>query len=290
MEKPFDGAISRYAEEEAPEAVREAIEEAGRKEVVTEGYPYDTWLKKSDYEEQLDALQVELVKMQSWLAESGARLACVFEGRDAAGKGSTIRRVTANLASRQAKVVALSKPTETEAGQWYFQRYVAHLPTAGQMTIFDRSWYNRAVVEHVFGFCTPEQREAFFAQLPKFEELLVQDGIVLVKFWLTVGRGEQLRRFLAREGDPLKQWKLSSIDVKGLAKWDAYTEAIGETLERADFDFAPWTVVRSDDKRRARLAAIRTILNAVPYEGRDEDLLEVDRKIAGGTELWLEGA
>jgi polyphosphate kinase 2 len=187
-------------------------------------------------------------------------------------------------------VVALSKPTETEAGQWYFQRYIRHLPTKGEMAIFDRSWYNRGVVEKVFGFCSDDQREAFFAQLNDFESLLTRDGIILTKFWLNVGRVEQLRRMLAREADPLKQWKLSKIDVKGLALWDEYTNAIGETLERAHFDHAPWTVVRSDDKRRARLNAIKTVLNAVPYAGADKDLLKVDNQIAGGPKLWLDGA
>jgi len=290
MSKPFHGAISRFAEDEAPESLRRDLENVGKKDIVTDGYPYDAWMKKKDYEEELDALQVELVRMQRSLSEDGRRLVCVFEGRDAAGKGSTIRRVTANLSSRRAAVVALSKPTETEAGEWYFQRYVRHLPSTGQMAIYDRSWYNRGVVEPVFGFCSDDQREAFFDQLPEFENLLVKDGIVLLKFWMNVGRAEQLRRMLSREGDPLKQWKLSRIDVDGLHKWDEYTDAIGDTLDRSDFDFAPWTIVRSDDKRRARLNAIKVILNAVPYKGRDEGLVRVDDKIAGGRELWLNGA
>ena len=290
MDKPFDGAITRYAEEEAPKDIRRAIKEAKKKDVVTPEYPYDRWMDKGEYEDALDALQIELVKCQRWVSETGARVVAVFEGRDAAGKGSTIRRLTANLSSRRAAVVALSKPTETEAGEWYFQRYARHLPTAGQMAIYDRSWYNRAVVEKVFGFCTDDEREAFFDQLPDFERLLVKDGVILLKLWLNVGRAEQLRRFLSRENDPLKQWKLSDIDVEGLAKWDAYTDAIGDTLERSNYDFAPWTVVRSDDKRRARLNAIRVVLDAVPYEGRDDSVLEVDAKIAGGTALWMHGA
>ena len=290
MDKPFDGAITRYAEEEAPKDIRRAIKEAKKKDVVTPEYPYDRWMDKGEYEDALDALQIELVKCQRWVSETGARVVAVFEGRDAAGKGSAIRRLTANLSSRRAAVVALSKPTETEAGEWYFQRYARHLPTAGQMAIYDRSWYNRAVVEKVFGFCTDDEREAFFDQLPDFERLLVKDGVILLKLWLNVGRAEQLRRFLSRESDPLKQWKLSDIDVEGLAKWDAYTDAIGDTLERSNYDFAPWTVVRSDDKRRARLNAIRVVLDAVPYEGRDDSVLEVDAKIAGGTALWMHGA
>jgi polyphosphate kinase 2 len=290
MPKPFDAAISRFHEERAPESVRRAIAEAGRGDMLTEGFPYATRIDRKEYERQLGALQVELVRMQAWLRGSGVRVVVVFEGRDAAGKGGTIRRLTDNLDSRSTTTVALPKPTETEAGQWYFQRYLGHLPAAGRMTIFDRSWYNRAVVEHVFGFCTPSEREAFFAQVGDVEGLLVRDGIVLVKVWMNVGRAEQLRRMLAREADPLKQWKLSRIDVEGLERWDAYTEAIAETLERTHFDHAPWTLVRSDDKRRARLAAIRTVLGAIPYAGRDERLIARDPQVAGGPELWLAGA
>ena len=290
MTKPFDGAISRFHDEEAPEPTRTAIAEAGRKDIPTPGFPYDREMKKSEYEEQMAALQIELVRAQSWLRDGTTRVAVVFEGRDAAGKGGTIKRVRENLNPRVVRTVALGKPTEREAGEWYFQRYVTHLPSAGEMVLFDRSWYNRAVVEHVFGFCTPDQREAFFAQVPRFEEMLVEDGMILVKIWLNVGRAEQLRRFLAREGDPLKQWKLSSIDVEGLKRWDAYTAAIGETFARTHTGVAPWTVIRSDDKRRARLAAIRTILSAIPYESRDEALLARDTAIAGGPELWMHGA
>ncbi|PWJ18039.1 polyphosphate kinase 2 [Jannaschia seohaensis] len=290
MPKPFDAAISRFFQEAAPEEVRTAIQEGHKKDVLTDDYPYDRWLDKNLYQDRLDALQIELVKMQSWMRETGARIVCVFEGRDAAGKGGTISRLTDNLSPRSAKIVALSKPTETEAGEWYFQRYIRHLPSAGQLAVFDRSWYNRAVVEKVFGFCTDPQREAFFEQLPEVEHLLVRDGIILVKLWLNVGQAEQLRRMLAREGDPLKQWKLSRIDVEGLWKWDAYTAAIGETFARSHFDVAPWTVIRSDDKRRARLNAIAAILSRIPYAGRDDAVLEIDPNIAGGPELWMAGA
>ncbi|SDZ30132.1 polyphosphate kinase 2, PA0141 family [Jannaschia faecimaris] len=290
MPKPFDAAITRFFEDEAPQGIRDLIEEGGKKDILAEGYPYDKRMDRDTYEAELDALQIELVKCQSWVHGTGARIAVVFEGRDAAGKGGTIKRFRENLNPRIAHTVALSKPTETEAGQWYFQRYVQHLPTAGTMTLFDRSWYNRAVVEHVFGFCTPEQRETFFGQLPAFEQMLVDEGITFVKLWLNVGRAEQLRRFLAREDDPLKQWKLSMIDVKGLAKWDTYTDAISETFARSHTGFAPWTVVRSDDKRRARLNAIRSVLAQVDYAGRDDAVLKIDAKIAGGPELWLAGA
>lgn len=290
MPKPFDAAITRFFEDEAPKDVRKAIADAGKKDIIVEGYPYDERMDRDAYEAALAALQIELVKCQAWVNAAGARVAVVFEGRDAAGKGGTIKRVRENLNPRICKTVALSKPTEAEAGQWYFQRYVAHLPTAGQITLFDRSWYNRAVVEPVFGFCTPDQRERFFDQLPAFEDMLVNEGITLVKLWLNVGRAEQLRRFLAREDDPLKQWKLSMIDVKGLGKWDAYTDAISETFARSHTDAAQWTVVRSDDKRRARLNAIRSILTRIPYDGRDDAALRIDERIVGGPGLWLAGA
>jgi polyphosphate kinase 2 len=183
--------------------------------------------------------------------------------------------------------VALQKPTEREAAQWYFQRYVHHLPAGGEIRLFDRSWYNRGVVEHVFGFCTPEERAAFFRQLPDFEQMVVDDGIRLTKIWLNVGRAEQLRRFLDRESDPLKQWKLSKIDVEGLPRWDAYSDAIGETLSFGHTAHAPWTVIRSDDKRRARLSVIRAILAPVAYDGKDEDVVgHPDPSICGGPEMW----
>ena len=183
--------------------------------------------------------------------------------------------------------MALSKPTETEASQWYFQRYVDHLPSGGDIVFYDRSWYNRGVVEHVFGFCKPEQREHFFAQTPDFEKMLADEGIHLFKLWLNVGRAEQLQRFLDREKDTLKQWKLSKIDVDGLKKWDAYSAAIRETLDRTHTKHAPWTIIRSDDKRRARLNAIRHVLHALPYNRKDAKALgPVDTKITGGPEIW----
>jgi polyphosphate kinase len=287
---PFDGAVSRYFAEEAPKAIRTAIEDGSKRDILDNSYPYDRWMKKSDYAAHLDALQIELVKCQRWVQDSGARLAVVFEGRDAAGKGGAISRVTQNLNPRIARIVALSKPTERERTQWYFQRYVAHLPAAGEMSLFDRSWYNRGVIENVFGFCTVAERERFFAQLPSFENTLVGEGIVLVKLWLNVGRAEQLRRMLRRESDPLRQWKLSSIDVEGLARWDAYSEAIAETLTGSHTPIAPWTVIRADDKYRARLAAIRVILGALDYTGKDEKLVgKPDPDICGGPEIWRAG-
>jgi polyphosphate kinase 2 len=244
-------------------------------------------MDRDDYDEELEALQVELVKFHAWVRDSGQRVAVVFEGRDAAGKGGSIKRVRENLNPRVAGVVALGTPTEREAGEWYLQRYIAHLPTAGEIAFFDRSWYNRAVVEHVFGFVEHDDRERFFQQAPAFERMLVDEGVVLRKVWLNVSQAEQLRRFLAREADPLKQWKLSRIDVEGLSRWDAYTAAIRETFERTHSDHAPWTVVRADDKRRARLAVIRLILGALPYEGRDAGLVAPpDPIITGGPEMW----
>lgn len=287
MELPFDGGISRFYREDAPDEVRRAVAEAEKSAILNPSFPYEERWSKSDYEDAIAALQIELVRMQAWVKETGQRIAIVFEGRDAAGKGGTIKRFRENLNPRGARVVALSKPTETEASQWYFQRYIAHLPAAGEITIFDRSWYNRGVVEHVFGFCTPEERERWFAQVPEFEDMLVKEGIKLFKIWLNVGRATQLKRFLDRESDPLKQWKLSWIDVEGLSRWDAYSAAIGETLDRTDTDFAPWTVVRSDDKRRARVQAIRSILCQLDYARKDSKALgEIDPKIAGGPDLW----
>jgi polyphosphate kinase 2 len=287
MTLPFDGGISTFFKEHAPDDIRDAIKRADKGDIISTSYPHSDRLARKVYESQLHALQIELVKMQAWAKESGARVAIVFEGRDAAGKGGTIKRFRENLNPRGARVVALSKPTEKEMGEWYFQRYIKHLPTAGGMTFFDRSWYNRGVVEHVFDFCKPAQREVFFNQVNDVEKMITSDGVHLFKFWLNVGRAEQLRRFLGREGDPLKQWKLSWIDVEGLKKWDAYSAAIAETLERSHSDAAPWTIVRSDDKRRARLNAIRTVLHALDYTGKDAKAIgDIDTTICGGPDIW----
>ncbi len=290
MSKPFDGAISAFFKDAAPASVRKAIEKAKKDSVLDPAFPYDMRMDKDDYEDQLKALQIELVKFHAWVRDTGQRVAVVFEGRDAAGKGGAIKRVRENLNPRVAKVVALSKPTEREAAQWYFQRYVSHLPAGGDIRLFDRSWYNRGVVEHVFGFCTPEQRAVFFEQLPAYEQMVTGDGIHLTKIWLNVGRAEQLRRFLDREGDLLKQWKLSWIDVEGLKKWDAYTDAIRDTLTRSHTATAPWTVIRADDKRRARLAVIRAVLARMDYAGRNESVVSrPDPLICGGPEMWSDG-
>ncbi len=287
MDLPFDGAISRYFNEDAPQDIRDQIRDAKKNDILNASYPYPKEWDKDAYEEAIDKLQVELVRMQAWVRDTGQRIVVVFEGRDAAGKGGTIKRFRENLNPRGARLVALPKPSNTEAGQWYFQRYIAHLPAKGEMTLFDRSWYNRGVVEHVFGFCTPEQRACWFSQVPEFEDMLANEGITLFKFWLNVGRATQLQRFLDREKDPLKQWKLSAIDVDGLARWDAYSAAIRETLDRTHLPFAPWTVVRSDDKLRARVNVIRSVLHALDYHRKDPEALgAVDPLIAGGPDIW----
>ena len=287
MPLPFDGAISSFFRDTAPDAIRSAIKGGGKKDILSKTYPYSKPMDTDDYEDQIAKLQMELVKFQADVKETGKRVVVIFEGRDAAGKGGTIKRVRENLNPRVARTVALSKPSDREAGEWYFQRYVRQLPTKGEVVLFDRSWYNRGVVEKVFDFCDDDQRARFFRQLPGYEKTLVDEGLHLVKLWLNVGRAEQLRRFLKREKDPLKQWKLSWIDVEGLNRWDAYSQAISETFAASHSDVAPWTIIRSDDKKRARIAAIKTILNAVDYAGRDKGLVaDIDGKIAGGPDLW----
>lgn len=287
MQLPFNGAISAYYEHAAPAEIRNTIQRASKSGVLKQTYPHPEKLRRKTYDKEMAKLQVELVKMQAWIKQSGQRVAILFEGRDAAGKGGTIKRFRENLNPRGARVVALAKPSEAEQTQWYFQRYIDHLPSGGEITFFDRSWYNRGVVEKVFGFCSDDQRERFFRQVAGFEEALVDDGITLFKFWLNVSRAEQLRRFLQREQDPLKQWKLSSIDIKGLERWDDYTAAISETLARSHSEVTPWTVIRSEDKRRARLAAIQRVLCAVNYDNNDEKVIgTVDKTICAGPEIW----
>lgn len=287
MELPFDGAISEYFEQHAPTDVRNAIRRADKDEILSSGYPYSERLPKKPYRKDLENLQTELVKLQAWAKTTGARVALVFEGRDAAGKGGTIKRFREYLNPRGARVVALPKPSDTEQTQWYFQRYIDHLPSGGEIVFFDRSWYNRGVVEKVFGFCSEAEREQFFGQVNQFEQMLVEEGIHLFKFWLNVGRAEQLRRFLKRESDPLKQWKLSRIDVEGLKKWDDYSSAISETLDRSHSGHAPWTVIRSDDKRRARVEAIRRVLLDLDYDRKDPKALgKPDPQVCGGPDIW----
>jgi polyphosphate kinase 2 len=287
MDLPFDGAISDFFKDTAPEDLRAAIETSENGSILDPSYPHTERMDKEQYEAELDAVQIELVKLQASVKARGTRVAIVFEGRDGAGKGGTISRFRANLNPRGARVVALPKPSETEASQWYFQRYIEHLPAAGEITFFDRSWYNRGVVEPVFGFCTDDERAHFFQQVVPFEAMVTNDGIHLFKFWLNVGRAEQLRRMLKRESDPLKQWKISRIDVEGLYKWDAYTAAISDTLSRSHSPAAPWTVIRSDDKRRARLNTIRTVLHGLSYDRKDIGAIgPIDTSVCGGPDIW----
>ena len=283
---PYVGEITRYFEKSAPKAIRKAIEKAGKDDILDPSYPYREEMKGKEYDAHMAGLQLQLVRLMHDVIRTGKRLVVLFEGRDAAGKGGTIERVRENLNPRSAYIVALPKPGEREADQWYFQRYTDWLPAKGEIALFDRSWYNRVVVQRVFGFSNAAARETFFRQLPPYEDMLVDDGIILVKLWLNVGRAEQLKRFLDREKDPLKQWKLSSIDVDGLGKWDDYTAAIRDTLSRSHSGIAPWTVIRSDDKKRARIAAIQTILRSVDFAGRDDRLIGTpDPKIAGGPDI-----
>ncbi len=272
---PMVGLVAERMRTSIPPEVIARVEAAtGRKEIISATYPYDTAMKNSEYLETIEALQIELVKMQAWVKETGERIVMIFEGRDAAGKGGTIQRFTENLNPRGARVVALTKPSETEQGQWYFQRYVEQLPTRGEIVFFDRSWYNRAGVEHVMGFCSPHEYLEFMRQAPEFERMLVRSGVRLFKFWFSVSREEQLRRFLGRAGDLLKQWKLSPMDVESLSRWDDYTKAKESMLFYTDTADAPWTVVRSDDKKRARLNAMKLLLSSIPYEGKNKHLVK----------------
>ena len=283
MNLPFDGAISKYFKNDAPKDVRKAIEKRQKDQILSPTFPYREEMKRKEYEAQMAVLQLQLVRLQADIKATGKRVICVFEGRDAAGKGGTIDALRMNLNPRGANVVALSKPNERERAEWYFQRYIDWLPVVGEINIFDRSWYNRAIVEKVFGFCSDAQRDKFFRQLPDFEKMVVEEGIVLVKFWLEVDRAEQLSRFLDREQDALKQWKLSQVDIDGLAKWKDYSDAIDETLDKTDFAHAPWTVILSDDKLRARIAALQTVLNAVDFKGRDLNAIGQPDPLVCGT-------
>ena len=253
------------------------------------GYPYEYLLSRKSYERQKYRLQVELLKMQAWVKETGQKVVVLFEGRDAAGKGGTIKRFMEHLNPRGARVVALDKPTDEERGQWYFQRYVRHLPTSGEIVLFDRSWYNRAGVERVMGFCSEHDYSEFMRQCPVFEQNLVNSGIHLVKFWFSVSREEQRRRFKERESHPLKQWKLSPIDMASLDKWDTYTKSKEAMFFHTDTADAPWTVIKSDDKKRARLNALRFMLHSFPYKAKDVARIgEVDPLLVGRAHIVYE--
>ena len=257
-------------------AIREAYENGE--------YPYAERVGRKEYEREKRRLQIELLKVQKWVDETNQKIIMLFEGRDAAGKGGTIKRFMEHLNPRKARVVALNKPTEIERNQWYFQRYVNQLPTGGEMVFFDRSWYNRAGVERVMGFCEPEEYLEFMRQTPEFERMLVRSGILIFKFWFSVTRNEQLRRFKSRELDPLKQWKLSPVDKASLDKWDDYTEAKEAMFFYTDTADAPWTIIKSNDKKRARLETMRYVLDSLPYPDKDPDVVKgSDPLIVKGT-------
>jgi polyphosphate kinase 2 len=264
-----------------PEAIRHTFE--------TGEYPYRTRMSNKLYLEHMSRLQVELLKAQNWVKETGQKIVVLFEGRDAAGKGGTIKRFMEHLNPRGARIVALEKPTEREKTQWYFQRYIEHLPAAGEIVFFDRSWYNRAGVERVMGFCTPNDYLEFMRSAPDIERMMVRSGIHLFKYWFSVTREEQAKRFAARETDPLKQWKLSPIDKASIDKWDDYTEAKEAMFFFTDTADSPWTIVKSDDKKRARLDCMRHFLNALPYEGGQARSVEAPDPLIIGSGLHVIG-
>ncbi|MDH6265197.1 polyphosphate kinase 2 [Rhizobium sp. SG_E_25_P2] len=250
------------------------------------GYPYKKKLDEVEYAKTLESLQEELVKVQFWQQDTGARVICLFEGRDAAGKGGAIQAIMSYMNPRNARIVALTKPTETEKGQWYFQRYISAFPTRGEFVNFDRSWYNRAGVEPVMGFCTPDQYEDFLGDAPRLEKLITGDSIHFFKFYIDIGREMQLRRFHDRRHSKLKCWKLSPMDIAALTKWDDYTQKRDRMLKETHTDHAPWTTVRGNDKRRARLNIIRSVLGALDYKGKDKKAIgEIDGKILGGPKI-----
>jgi polyphosphate kinase 2 len=258
-----------------PKAIEDAAMRSG-------GYPYDKRLKRKLFERELHAMQIELAKLQKHNLKTGGRILCLYEGRDGSGKGSCIKAFNEHMNPRNTRTVALPKPTETERGQLYFQRYAMHLPTAGEIVLFDRSWYNRAGVERVMGFCTQDQLAVFLREAPEFEGLLVRDGIKLFKFYLQIGREMQLERFFERRQDPLKQWKLSDVDLASLTKYDDYTQAEVEMFRFTSTPIAPWVAVKANDQRRARLETIRHVLLAIDYEGRDLKVIgEADPQIIG---------
>ncbi len=265
-----------------PDAIRRGFE--------TGDYPYKSKVTEAHYLERMLPLQSELLKAQNWVKESGEKIVVLFEGRDAAGKGGTIKRFMEHLNPRGARIVALEKPNERERTQWYFQRYIQHLPAAGEMVFFDRSWYNRAGVERVMGFCSPNEYLEFMRQCPELERMLVRSGIRLFKYWFSVTRDEQRRRFSARETDPLKQWKLSPVDKASIDKWEDYTEAKEAMFFNTDTADAPWTIVKSDDKKRARLNAMQHFLSALPYPNKDRHLIVGPDPLIVGSSALVIGA
>ena len=277
QDEPVYGSVPLHSDDELVEFWQSGV------------YPYKNLMDRRTYEHEKYRLQVELLKLQAWVKETGQRIVILFEGRDAAGKGGTIKRFMEHLNPRGARVVALEKPTDIERGQWYFQRYVRHLPTAGEIVLFDRSWYNRAGVERVMGFCDEPELIEFLRQVPEFERNLTRTGVHLIKFWFSVSQDEQRRRFAERERHPLKQWKLSPIDLASLDMWDAYTEAKNDMFVATDTDEAPWTVVKSNCKKRARLNAMRYVLHRMPYPDKDIAVIgELDPLIVGRASVLYE--
>lgn len=269
-----------------PEEIQQKVKSAEAGHILCESYPYQTKMKRKKYEREIKRLQIELLKLQKWVQLQGERIVLLFEGRDAAGKGGTIKRFMEHLNPRGARIVALPKPSETERGQWYFQRYIERLPTKGEIVFFDRSWYNRGVVEPVMGFCRPSEHHTFLREAPQLENMLVNSGIHLFKLWFSVSREEQYRRFKSRESDALKQWKLSPIDINGLGLWDEYTKAQNAMFMATDTKASPWTVIRSDDKKRARLNCLHYVLDQFDYPNKDKSFVgEIDPKIIGPKEV-----
>ncbi len=265
-----------------PKHIVEKVSTSKRKFLIGPQYPYKEKLDRDKYEDEKADLQVELLKLQKSVKDTGERIVMIFEGRDAGGKGGTIKRFMEHMNPRQAHVIALTIPSIREQGQWYFQRYIATLPSKGEMALYDRSWYNRGVVEPVMGFCTPEQHKLFLKQAPIFEKMLIEDGVRIFKFWFSVSREEQFRRFKSRETDELKQWKLSPVDQDGLKRWDQFTKAKNIMFEKTDVEWAPWTVIRSDGKKRARLNCMRHVLHSMQYEGKNRKIaVPPDPKIVG---------
>jgi len=276
VEKSKDGRHKLAEMRHDPEAVRKAFE--------TGAYPYKTKMKRAAYETHKAELQVELLKVQNWAQETGERIVLIFEGRDAAGKGGTIKRFMEHLNPRGARVVALAKPSEREKTQWFFQRYIEHLPSAGEMVLFDRSWYNRAGVERVMGFCSPNDYLEFMRECPELERMYVRSGIRMFKYYFSVTKEEQHRRFAERATDPLKRWKLSPVDKASMDKWDDYTEAKEAMFFYTDTADAPWTIIKSDDKKRARLNCLAHFLSALDYPGKDHSVVRgPDPLIAGNS-------
>ncbi|MEE9492906.1 MAG: polyphosphate kinase 2 [Gammaproteobacteria bacterium] len=285
MNEEYDNVLAELAtyRDEPKLATKKDIKKLGKRKIFSNAnYPYKKKMRREEYETTKKQLQIELLKMQNWVKETGQRVVMLCEGRDAAGKGGTIKRFMEHLNPRGARVVALEKPSEEEQGQWYFQRYLKHMPTSGEIVMFDRSWYNRAGVERVMGFCKPGEYLEFMRQAPNLERMLVRSGIHFFKLWFSVSRNEQFRRFQGRKLDPLKQWKLSPIDMASLDKWQNYSEAKEAMFFYTDTADAPWTVIKSDCKKRARLNAMRFILSQLDYPNKDHDVVgQADRLIVG---------